>query len=63
MKRMCSDCGKHPATFRHHGKVKVDVDHDLCMRCFVSQRDRMRMGESYFFMRYSAKAAVVSIYP
>lgn len=41
-KKTCRICHQHRARFRYRGCVKWDHDHDLCMRCFHSIRDRNR---------------------
>lgn len=42
LKKTCRICHQHRARFRYRGCVKWDHDHDLCMRCFRSIRDRNR---------------------
>jgi len=39
---LCSLCHVNRALFRIHGHWRRDRDHDLCPRCFRSQRDRLR---------------------
>lgn len=36
MKALCSKCGKRPAKFSRHGRVKADADHNMCLQCFRS---------------------------
>lgn len=34
-KRICLNCGEHPALFiAPNGSVKSDDQHDLCMKCY-----------------------------
>jgi hypothetical protein len=43
MPRPCSACRKHPARFKGtKGRYKSDREHDLCRRCMVALRDRVR---------------------
>ena len=41
-KKACRICYQHRALFRYRGCVKWDREHDLCMRCYRSIRDRNR---------------------
>lgn len=51
--KLCSRCGERPALFYVKGKMKrkcksrvrYDPNHDLCQRCFCSERDRRRAEE------------------
>jgi|ERR1017187_4315213 hypothetical protein len=38
--KLCQECGKRPALFHYHsGRIKRDVKHTLCFRCFQSLND------------------------
>ena len=39
---LCSLCHQARALFLIHGQARRDRDHDLCPRCYRSQRDRLR---------------------
>ena len=39
-KHLCQGCGQHAAKFEYKGRWKFRSDHDLCPRCYRSQRDR-----------------------
>ena len=41
--QLCARCGKHPATFRYHGKVRRDRQHDLCQQCFRALENHRRV--------------------
>ena len=43
VRKVCADCERHRALFRHHGVVKWDRFHTLCFRCFRARRDRARL--------------------
>lgn len=43
-KHLCQGCGQHAAKFEYRGRWKFRADHDLCPRCYRSQRDRDRAG-------------------
>ena len=46
-KRLCAECFKHRALFRHGGKVKRDSNHNLCFRRYHSlsnMYDVQRLG-------------------
>ena len=54
MSNLCRNCQKRPALFirrqkRYHKPsvliIRADDDHDLCMRCFKSERDRQMARE------------------
>ena len=39
VRKVCAGCERQRALFRHHGVVKWDRYHTLCLRCFRAQRD------------------------
>lgn len=42
-RHLCRACLQHPAGyFTRFGKFKAASDHPLCMRCYRSERDRLR---------------------
>jgi hypothetical protein len=41
-RHLCALCRTGRALYRYRGVVRADRDHDLCFRCFRSERDRHR---------------------
>jgi hypothetical protein len=42
LKKMCVLCQERQARFRWAGRVKWDRFHNVCFRCYRSQRDRLQ---------------------
>jgi len=43
VRKVCAGCERQRALFRHHGIVKWDRHHTLCLRCFRAQVNRLRL--------------------
>lgn len=41
-RRRCSCCARHPAKFVLRGRVKADLDHDMCPQCYRGACNRYR---------------------
>ena len=42
VRRVCVGCERQRALLRHHGVVKWDRYHTLCLRCFKAQREGLK---------------------
>ena len=42
VRKVCAGCERQRALFRHHGVVKWDRYHTLCLRCFRAQAEAVK---------------------
>jgi protein-arginine kinase activator protein McsA len=45
VKRLCSECGQRPSTFRYKGRISKDRAHDLCQQCANSYLESNRQTQ------------------
>jgi hypothetical protein len=41
-RHMCRGCFARRARFSYRGRVRADLEHDLCFRCYRAMRNALR---------------------